>query len=150
MHFDDLTQYSHYLTRPIDTAINVGWLDANHDFIRGAVAPALFDKLCHICASRGATDVHVNRLRSSTQCGICGRDEFEVPGCSDDLSIGMSEIWIPNPKGGFFVAPSMIIHFIADHEYRPPEVFMDAVMAFDLSAPFNGQQVYLKAVAGAF
>jgi hypothetical protein len=150
MHFDDLTPYALHLKRPIDSTTNVGWLDGSHAFRKGPVDPSLFERLCDICASTTPANVHVNKLRSVQQCEICGKDDFDFPGCREEMFVGMTELWIPNPAGGFLAAPSLILHFIADHQYSPPTVFWDAVRAFDLAAPFNGQEAYLKAVAGAF
>jgi hypothetical protein len=150
MYFADLTGYSYYLKRPIESARNIGWLDAAHPFARAPVERLMFEKLCDICASTEPANVHVNKLRSVQSCPICGSDNFVIPGCNEELLVGMSELWIPKSKGEYLVAPSLILHFIADHQYSPPQSFWDAVKQFDLSAPYSGQEAYLKAVAGAF
>ncbi len=150
MYFEDLTGYSYRLKRPIESAKNIGWLDAVHPFPRAPAERVLFEKLCDICASSEPADVHVNPLRGVRPCPICGSDVFAIPGRSERFLIGMSELWIPKSKGEYLVASSLILHFIAEHQYSPPQSFWDAVRQFDLNAPYSGQEAYLKAKAGAF
>jgi hypothetical protein len=110
----------------------------------------MFGKLCDICASTEPANVHVNILRGVRPCPICGSDHFVIPGRHEGLLVGMSELWIPKSTGEYLVAPSLILRFIAEHQYSPPQSFWDAVRQFDLNAPYSGQEAYLKAVAGTF
>ena len=42
--------------------------------------------------------------------------------------VGVANVFIPG-DGFLWVAPSMIVHYIADHGYRPPDDFLAAVDA---------------------
>ena len=49
--------------------------------------------------------------------------------------MGHSEIWIPNsPRKIYYACPSLVIHYIEKHDYRPPDAFIDAVMSLDLDS----------------
>ncbi|MGV9301376.1 DUF7919 family protein [Amycolatopsis sp. NPDC003676] len=43
------------------------------------------------------------------------------------------EVRIPGAPGTAYAAPSMIRHYITTHAYRPPQSFIDAVLAIDLT-----------------
>ena len=45
---------------------------------------------------------------------------------------GNGEVRIPGAPGLAYAAPSLIIHYITEHGYQPPEAFIDAVLAVDL------------------
>ena len=45
--------------------------------------------------------------------------------CNDKR--GNGEIHVKGSHGYKFVAPSMLIHYIEEHGYKPPDVFIDAV-----------------------
>ena len=36
----------------------------------------------------------------------------------------------------------MVLHYVTEHEYLPPQVFIDAVMSVDLSMRYNAQREY--------
>jgi len=150
MYFNDLSPYSYFLKRPLETVVNVGWLDATQPFYVAPVAEGVLRKLADICRSRAPVLAHVNKLRSVVACPICGRDRFDAVDPAGKLLVGMTELWIPNPKGGYFAAPSLVVHHIAEHGYSPPQSFQDAISAFDLTLPYDAQAVYLKSIAGAF
>ena len=53
--------------------------------------------------------------------------------------LGMSQIRIPSSSGLIWAAPSLIYHYIVAHSYLPPQAYLDAVEAFDLSSPWEGE-----------
>lgn len=53
--------------------------------------------------------------------------------------LGMSEIWLPSSSGVIYAAPSLIYHYMEAHRYLPPQEFLDAVIAFNLDATWNGE-----------
>ena len=83
----------------------------------------------------------MNKIRSIHPCNLCDEESFEISGASKAMCLGASEIWVPCGDK-YFAAPSMILHYIEVHNYRPPVEFVDAVKAMDLSLEYSGQKVY--------
>jgi hypothetical protein len=88
---------------------------------------AFFSKLKDLCAAPwqpvASGGFHV--------CEIC---QFDGPGFSDN-------VFVPY-QGRIYVAPVAIVHYIAVHWYRPPQVFVDAVM----TCPAIRSMEYKKAI----
>lgn len=88
----------------------VGWLQPDHDYSRGVVPDdllAMLKKHVHsafqFCAFGGWHD-----------CEFCGACQ------------GFSNLIVPTAET-VFVAPEMIVHYITDHGYRPPDDFLAAL-----------------------
>ncbi len=41
--------------------------------------------------------------------------------------LGSAEIWVIANDGKIFACPDLILHYIVDHNYLPPEEFIEAV-----------------------
>ena len=54
------------------------------------------------------------------------------------LSLGTSEIRVFGQDGTIYAAPDLIYHYVIDHQYRPPDVFIDTL----LQGPQPGTDVY--------
>ncbi|MCS7874518.1 hypothetical protein N0021_15730, partial [Pseudomonas aeruginosa] len=92
---------------------------------------------------------------SSCNRQVMSAHECVVAGCRDlfvgDVGLGFSEIWIPGvEKGAYFASPSLILHYIEEHDYCPPQMYSEAVMAVDLEVGYKAQEVYVGLVAGHF
>lgn len=101
----------------------IGWLGAGHAFPVGAVSPEFLAAL------------H-SHIRSAWQPVVCAGPHFcelchEPP--ADKRSRvgrvgGSGNVWIP-AGNAVYVAPELIIHYIEEHHYRPPDEFVTAVLA---------------------
>lgn len=137
MYYKDLTPYEYFMPRAMPNIQNVGWLDKNHPFEKGEVSKEIIEKLSKIILAEGAFESRVNQIRGIRPCDLCGSEKFQMS------FVGKGEIWIPSiEQGKFFAAPATIIHYITDHFYRPPEIFLDSVLRLDLEESFNGQALY--------
>jgi hypothetical protein len=102
MYYKDLTKLDGFHT--------VGYLDSHHEYTRGVV-PRKFLRLLRErvkypdCSYRG---FHV--------CEFCTGET-----CSSDIIVKWDNTLV-------FQAPSMILHYIEQHEYYPPELFIEAIM----------------------
>jgi len=76
--------------------------------------PAFFDKL-------------VELTHSPWQPAIVFAGIHECELCQFQPAYGKDNIFIPY-QGSIYVAPELIVHYIAAHRYKPPQVFVDAVM----------------------
>jgi hypothetical protein len=126
-HFKD---GSKYVYSPNEEAVNIGWLDAKEEFSKGPVPSEFVCRLKAICRNG------VNRTRGIYRCSLCPR--VEVPGMqppikvasSDgDYVVGGAEIRIQGPEGVVYASPDMIVHYVETHGYRPPDDFIEAVLA---------------------
>ncbi|MBP2161597.1 MULTISPECIES: hypothetical protein [Asticcacaulis] len=140
MFFPELAAYNYYSTRPFPSVKAVGWLDNNHPFAIGVVPINTFEKLRSAMVGNEKVNIHVNPIRGIHPCNLCEADDFD----NSELRIGSTEIWIPDGHGGFYASPSMIIHYITEHQYLPPSEFLNAVQEFDLHCEFNAQAEYEK------
>ena len=52
---------------------------------------------------------------------------YKQPWGSHQISVGAVNLFIP-ASARVYVAPSMILHYISRHRYRPPDAFCDAVL----------------------
>ena len=62
--------------------------------------------------------------------------------CKDEISSG--DVTLDYGNGNVFQVPDMILHYIADHQYLPPEEFINIVRGCDL---VNGRRVLTKSTA---
>ena len=143
MFFPDLGEYSYYTTRAFPRVKAVGWLDDVHPFETGPIDPMLKEKLKILMLGNERINVHVSPIRGVHPCNLCGADDFY----ESELRIGSTEIWIPDGQGGFYASPSMIFHYITEHQYLPQVQFIDAIEGFDLHSGFNAQMQYEKLAA---
>jgi hypothetical protein len=146
MYFADLSFYSYKQPSAFSDVFNVGWLGGEPDYPKGEVSPAFLKKLTSAVLQEGSANVHVNRIRGAHPCNICGvRPALESTKSGKRFGLGSSEVWFPRRIGsGFYAAPAMILHYIADHRYRPPGEFSTSVEEMDLFQPFNAQIEYAR------
>src|SRR4051812_34656769 len=105
MYYPDLATFGN----GDESTIAVGWLDVGKDYPHGEVPPELIDKLKQQPAASQTRGFHV------------------CPFCHDAHS--SNEIHIDG-GGKTYRAPRMIIHYITDHNYRPPGEYLAALQAF--------------------
>jgi hypothetical protein len=117
-YFADLTLHT-YVRDGTEgqTVLNVGWLDQSCEFPRGAVPPDFIEALLDLCHR----PVHLHR--GFHQCQFCPSDGALFS------SIGNGQIRIMSRDGIWYAAPRMVHHYVVAHQYRPPQVFIDVVLA---------------------
>lgn len=134
MFYEDLSKYTYFddeafedsestgwvCFRPQYTRLNVGWLEADQPYATGSVPGGLTEKLEAV-----RQVLRVNLCRGYHECGFCFQTAVEE---------GNGEIRIPGEPGIAYAAPVMITHYITAHSYRPPQAFIDAVLAVDIGA----------------
>jgi hypothetical protein len=123
---EDLSQCC-YLPVPSENLLAVGWLSRESVFERGAVDPEFYEKLKVLCSEPWQPVVAAGKH----YCELC---QFEPPGFSSNLFVPYA--------GRVYVAPVAVVHYIAAHWYRPPVVFVRAVM----ECPSMNSMGYKKAL----
>jgi hypothetical protein len=114
-------------------AVAVGWLDRDHEFRRGSVPDGFLDLLFAACRdNRWAV------TRGWYRCLFCPcdrSDELPPPPRTanrggETVFLGDAEVrFVGDQVGRWLVAPTLIFHYVEAHAYRPPDEFVDAVMA---------------------
>jgi hypothetical protein len=131
MYFPDRSPYSYLAEAPEDNAFNIGWLDRTVPYQTGDVPADFVVALKDVCRSG------VNRTRGLHQCNLCPADQgttwppspTTIRGSTGDYVVGGAEIRVNGRDGIVFASPDMIIHYVEAHGYRPPEEFIEAVLA---------------------
>jgi hypothetical protein len=125
-HFDDGSLYSYVAGEGGEGVLNIGWLDASHEYHRGTVPPEFVGSLKDLCA-RGTY-----RTRGWHRCNLCSNGApYPVAvdgGPAVRYQVGDAEIRVHGRGGIVYAAPTMVIHYVEEHGYRPPDVFIAAVL----------------------
>jgi hypothetical protein len=139
-YFADLSPCTYFGEVPAAKLVAVGWLEPGFSYSMGDVDEPFFKQLVKLlhdpwepCAFAG---FHT--------CGLC---RFVNAPCRFDydnssLQLGTRNLFVP-AQNCFFVAPSLVVHYISAHGYAPPESFRHAVM----QCPEMRSMAYLRALA---
>ena len=116
-YFADLTSHKYTEKKIEDGVLNIGWLGEGNEFPTGDVPAQFIAKLERLCSNP------VFLHRGFHECELC---------CSWDddkwKDLGNGQIRVYGSNGHWYSAPTMIHHYVTDHQYRPPEEFIDAVL----------------------
>jgi hypothetical protein len=127
--FADLSPYCyHGATHP--KLFNIGWLSKDQPFNRGSVPPVLVSVL------RFLDESPQNLCRGFHVCEFCEppldilRQDKEYFWIWASARQGNGEIHLPGLDGVTYAAPRLILHYILEHQYRPPQEFIEAAIRF--------------------
>jgi hypothetical protein len=120
-YFADLTPYSY---GKADGSVNVGWLCGAVPYATGQVTGAAVTGV-----QRSVLRHPVSRSRGWHRCELCAEPAYPVVMSVDGIgiSLGDCEVRVPGVGQVIYAAPSLVAHYIADHLYLPPDVFIEAV-----------------------
>lgn len=133
MHFSDLSPYRYAIKFSPPNVVNVGWLDRSMPYSRGSVPSGFADQL-----RKWFVKARVNQMRGLHECNFCRPRQWPLLPLEENpdirvgdkrLFLGNWEIWIPGANDKVYASPALIIHYIEEHAYCPPEEFMVAVMS---------------------
>ncbi len=127
-------------------ACNVGWLDENYPFPTGPTSTAFHERLLAHCRF----EFTVNHCFGIHECQFCSSPEprVKVPWGDEQIFLGNGEIRVIGTEV-VYAAPTLIYHYVVDHDYQPPEEFVEAVLA----GPGPGSdehQILLSMIKGEF
>src|SRR5690606_7727103 len=141
-YFADLSPYKSKafpMLPQFDEVLTVGWLQEGHEYPKGEVGDETIAKLNALLES---PKTHVLRGKGFHECDLCTIEQRVYPSYKErEIALGSAELWVPAPDGVIYAAPTLIIHYIEDHGYRPPDEFIEAVKAFDLNSDWDGNAV---------
>jgi len=111
--------------------LNIGWLDQAKDYPKGDLLEKdkilyFIFQLCRhpVILHRG---FHACNLCDSPQIGIRNEKHNET-----EFAVGNGSIMVKGKNNLLYVAPTMIFHYIKEHNYLPPEEFIEALLSIRL------------------
>ena len=144
MYYQDLSTYYYCADIIFPNIFNVGWLDNNHIYNIGETDKIIVKKLEVILLNKSPCSSIVNEMRGVYECPFCGSDRIIINIDGEKILLGNSEVWVPAKEGHVYVAPSLIHHYINEHNYAPPQEFTDSLLNLNINEPFSGQALYDK------
>src|SRR5262245_33140004 len=142
MYIPDLAPFQLSETHPAMVA--VGWLDSVHAYPTGPAPDGFLDQLKLFCLTPniGSMGIH--------ECEFC-------PALSSTITIsegatkhrlGSCIIEVFGADNTIYAAPDLIYHYVRDHQYRPPELFIESVLhgPAPLSRKYRARRLQVLAV----
>ncbi|VAW61655.1 hypothetical protein MNBD_GAMMA09-3855 [hydrothermal vent metagenome] len=117
-YFKDLSVYSYSGEKKAENVRNIGWLDKRFDYSSGKVSSEVI-KIIEIMLKNPQ-----NIYRGKHPCNLCAPPNDVRPLCSS----GTGEIRVMGSDGIIYAAPTLILHYIIEHQYAPPDEFLKAVL----------------------
>ncbi|RYE85593.1 MAG: hypothetical protein EOO75_16820 [Myxococcales bacterium] len=117
----------------------MGWLEREAAYSRGEVSGEFFEALVRLLVEPWQPFISAGRHRCSL-CRFSGGPAQFTHG-EHTVLVGVSNVFVPG-NGVIYVAPSLVVHYIDAHGYRPPDGFIEAV----LGCPPMGTMPYLRAL----
>lgn len=131
--YEDFSSYQYRDDPASGDVFNVGWLGRGHEFPVGDVPAGFVDRLARLALRHP-----VNRMRGWQACPFCEEEEYPAHAKVDGERhpVGDAEIRVSWPGGRIYAAPTLVAHYVGVHRYRPPDEFVDAVLADVRAAAF--------------
>lgn len=132
-YYQDLTPYEYCVRHEPggSRAVNIGWLSRECAYPKGETSDEFKARLLLFCQDHNI--VHV--ARGFHACDLCSVSwhqwfadrEFRYGTSAHWASIGDGEIRVFGNQM-VFAAPALIYHYVLEHNYLPPSVFIEAVL----------------------
>ena len=116
-YYPDLATLDYFRIQDNSILCAVGWLSEESKWTTSQVSSHFFNRLCEL-ANDPWQPVF---FRGFHDCELCQPQSVEEP------ARGVANLFIPF-NGVIYVAPELIIHYISEHQYVPPDIFVEAVM----------------------
>lgn len=126
-YYEDLTPYNYH--HHSKRELNVGWLEKEQEFQIGDVPEGFIERLKTISEHR------VFQTRGFQLCHFC---KEQIVDNKIKCATSSCEIRVVGKDGFVYASPQMIVHYIEEHKYLPPQQFIDAVM----NGPLPGSAEY--------
>ena len=120
-YYEDLTPYNYHHRG--ERELNIGWLKQGQSFTIGDIPEGFIEKLKIYLQS----EFTILDCLGDHDCEFCDKQESAC-----------CEIRVVSSDGKIYACPELILHYIEDHKYLPPQEFIDAVM----SGPTPGSKEY--------
>jgi hypothetical protein len=122
--YADFSRYCYFERYYREKTENIGWIDITKPYRKAPPAKEFLDRLFEYAK------ISISLARGAHFCEICGPG-VQFLGFGNDtekLFLGMGEIRAFAANGVIFAAPNLIYHYVAQHQYAPPDEFVKAVL----------------------
>jgi hypothetical protein len=107
------------------SVVAVGWLEPEHPYNKGEVDASVVSTLAELLVDPWAPAA----LGGGHRCSFCGgRESHSFKHHDRTIALGANNVFVPGAVS-VYLAPSLILHYITDHQYKPPAMFVEAVLA---------------------
>lgn len=136
-YYPDLASYD-YLPDTVPEGVElftVGWLEPGREFptTEQELDPVFWQNLITLAADHAAAttrSVHACRFPHLFEADY----QFGAVYGTRLLYLGGAEIRVVAADGRRLTAPTLVVHYVRDHGYRPPPEFVEAVTAMRIAA----------------
>ncbi len=123
----DLAPCNYFPVSEPHNLVAVGWLSASSTYTSGAISDEFLEHLAVLIQRPWQPPFVTAGIHLCELChqGVVSKSVFRdrvLP------STSATNIWVPH-NGRIYVAPEAVGHYVACHRYRPPEEFIEAVLA---------------------
>ncbi|MFE0099856.1 hypothetical protein [Streptomyces sp. NPDC059009] len=129
--YDDMSTYQYAPdTVPSGTvALNVGWLERDTAFQVGETPAGFLESLLRV-----TRDYPAAKMRGWHRCSLPHENDeaaypYRVRLADVHIALGGAEVRVYTPEGKLLSAPDLVYHYVKDHNYLPPEEFIEAVLS---------------------
>lgn len=138
-YFPELSVYERYISPyKLSGVLNVGWVDVFGDIPRRQPSDALLACLSDVLESVSPFIPFMGPDRELPHCLQCGEIKYTR---SSGSFIRNSELWIP-AGDLIYASPLSIVHSIREHQYCPPDEYIECLMSVDLRQAFDSNKIY--------
>ncbi|SNQ49515.1 conserved hypothetical protein [Frankia canadensis] len=113
---------------PGTSALTVGWLAPEHNFPTAFPESSFLDSLFYLCAHHS-----ILRTRGFHSCALPHTAKPAAPYPArrggEEAWLGSAEISVVAADGKLLFAPNLVFHYVEEHHYQPPDIFIEAVLA---------------------
>jgi hypothetical protein len=131
VYFADLSPYRYGAAPSHPDFLNVGWLGKDQPFAEGDTSAAFLLALEVLVKSP------VNLYRGRHYCEFCPGPQITRDGLGvvtleepPEQTWGNGEIRVLGDDGKTYIAPTLILHYVAKHKYLPPAAFIEACVRY--------------------
>lgn len=135
-YYPDLAPYD-YLPETVPPGVElltVGWLEPGYDFPTADEDPdpRFWQNLITLAADHtvaATRSVHACRFRHLFEADY----QYRAVYGTRVLYLGGAEIRVVAADGRHLTAPTLVVHYVRDHGYQPPQAFVEAVTAMRIA-----------------
>jgi hypothetical protein len=140
-YYPDLSESrrAYPLKLPFNKVLHVGWLAKGHEYPTGETDAAVIGKLKVLAELPRTPKIQTLGFHP---CHFCDNRFIHVTCVQREVPLGSAELLIPSTHDVVYTTPDLVIHYIAEHGYRPPDEFIEAVKAFDLGLNWGGVNLF--------
>ena len=134
-YYEDMSPYSYSKGMPqfygATEVLNIGWLDASHEYPKGEVPESFVLALENLCANHqiNGMEGYLGDLLRGTAVGSRDDGQIRYAYKGGLIDLGSHEIWVPGEgPGQVYASPDMILQYVVAHDYCPPVSYVQAVI----------------------